>query len=600
MQTSEIQHLEVLSAIDDLRTRVREFVKRPSDWGVVSRCQGLLDLVLARVETLRIRLEAPLVVATFGGTGTGKSSLVNALIGQECTRAGRQRPTTRQPVIVAHPRTDLAALGIPLDESQVVLRDSLILENIVLIDCPDPDSDEEASSGSNLERLHGLLPYCDVLLYISTQQKYRSARVSDELIRAAQGCRMLFVQTHADLDEDIRDDWRKTLQERFSVPEMFFVDSNRALQEQQSGLKPTGEAGRLIDFLTRQLGASSRVGIRRANVIDLLQVALVRCQEIVNEKRRDVATLTQALVSQREQLVQRMVQQLEGELLSGRGLWERRLLHEVCENWGLSPFAWVLRGYNGLGTLVASMTFFRARSTAQIALLGAVQGVRWLESLRKDREAEASLERLSSLGLDDALLREAEIVMDGHVRAAGFGPDLLRNQNFDDLRREASRVEGQFVDDARQHVDGIIRELSLRNSRWLTRITYEILFLAYLAFVLYRVGRNFFYESFMQDKQLLSSDFYIAAGLFLILWTGLLVMLFVRRLRTGLTSQVSTMLQKLVTTRLSRGLFPQVDSAAREALVRCDEIDRLATECHQLRQQLAGTPLLGARKAGEG
>ncbi|MCA9090785.1 MAG: GTPase domain-containing protein [Planctomycetaceae bacterium] len=596
MNLSEINHLEVLSAIDELRERTVAFTGRRSDWAPVARTQTLLKRVLDRVETLRIRMEAPLVVATFGGTGTGKSSLVNALVGEECTRSGRQRPTTRQPIIIAHPRTDLPALGIPLHDVQVMQREADILRDIVIIDCPDPDSDEQETSGSNLERLHELLPFCDVLLYVSTQQKYRSARVSDELLKAAQGCRIIFVQTHADLDTDIRDDWAKSLSGRYEVPDLFFVDSVKALQEQQAGQRPSGEMGRLVEMLTHQLGTSERVGVRRANVVDLLQAALARSQEQLQEQRPKLEEVGQALVTQREALVHRMAGQLQEELLSSRNLWERRLVGSVCDTWGLSPFSAVLRGYNGLGTILASMTFYRARSTAQLALLGAVQGVRWLEGFRQEREAEATLTRVSQFGLDDSLLREAEIVMEGHVQAAGLSRELMRDRSLEDLRREAAAVEGQFADDARRRIDEIIRDLAQRNSRWYIRGWYEILFLAYLAFVLFRVGKNFFYESFIESTPLLSSDFYIAAGLFLVLWTGLLVMLFTRRLRRGLQSKVKETVQQLVETRLARGLFPQVDRAVREALGSCDDVDSLLALATQVRQDIATPSQLGGQR----
>ena len=63
-----------------------------------------------------------------------------------------------------------------------------------------------------MARLRAILPKCDVLLVTATQQKYRSARVADELAAAARGAHVVFVQTHADLDDDIRDDWRQVLE----------------------------------------------------------------------------------------------------------------------------------------------------------------------------------------------------------------------------------------------------------------------------------------------------------------------------------------------------------------------------------------------------
>src|SRR5204863_728569 len=103
------------------------------------------------------------------------------------------------------------------DALQVVRVETPLLRDIVIIDCPDPDTSEVETASSNLARLHRLLPYCDVLLYVGTQQKYRSAKVSEELLQAASGCRLVFIQSHADLDSDIRDDWRRHLTPTFEI-----------------------------------------------------------------------------------------------------------------------------------------------------------------------------------------------------------------------------------------------------------------------------------------------------------------------------------------------------------------------------------------------
>src|SRR4051812_24350263 len=99
MRAEDLAHLDWLARIDALRSRLTEWASRPVTWEPLRPAQTLVSHLLGRLEPLRLRWEAPLIVATFGGTGTGKSSLVNALVGEEVTTAGKQRPTTRRPVL---------------------------------------------------------------------------------------------------------------------------------------------------------------------------------------------------------------------------------------------------------------------------------------------------------------------------------------------------------------------------------------------------------------------------------------------------------------------------------------------------------------------
>lgn len=593
----ELQQIEFLARIDGLVRRLRNWVERAPDWEPAEQVAALLRRVLDRVDTLRVRLDAPLVVATFGGTGTGKSSLVNALVGEESTLAGRQRPTTRQPILIAHPRTELEHLGIPLEQFQVVRRDADLLRDIILIDCPDPDTSEGDAAGGNLAMLRSLLPHCDVLLYASTQQKYRNARIVDELTQAAAGCRLVFVQTHAGVDSDIREDWRKQLREKYEVPDLFFVDSLLALREQQAGQFPSGEMGRLINLLMTQLAESERVGIRRANVIDLLNATLERCRQIFTENRGRIEQLEQGLAEQRGQLGRKMSQRLRTELLTGCNLWERRLLSSVTDSWGFSPFSSLLRLYNGMGALIASMSLFRARNTAQMALIGAMQGTRWLRGKKEEQAAEESLDRASLLGLDDAILREAELVIEGHVFGAGLRNVAAMVQTSGRLRQQATRVEESFLGDARTRIEQIVADLAANNSRWYVRGWYELLFVGYIGFVLYCAGRNFFYEWFIQKQPLLESHFYIPAAVFFVLWSMLLVIGFTRRLRRGLKARVDGLSQDLVNIRLEDGLFPHLEETCRRLHREQDELELIAASLSQMSHEIATSRHLGSQRS---
>ncbi|MBX3440176.1 MAG: hypothetical protein KF861_21990, partial [Planctomycetaceae bacterium] len=492
--------------------------------------------------------------------------------------------------------TDVDALEIPHDDLEIVRCDADLLRDVVIIDCPDPDTTDANVSGSNLDRLRQMLPFCDVLIYVSTQQKYRSARVADELAEAATGCRLVFVQTHADLDEDIREDWRSHLGERYEVPDVFYVDSLKALEEQRSGRRPSGDMGRLLDLLSRQLAASERVAVRRANVVDLLHEGVSRGEEIVAERWPAMMQLSAALREQQERMRERMTTRLERELMQSRNLWERRLLSSVTTTWGLSPFSSMLRLYNGLGSLIASFTLFRARNTAQVALLGAIQGYRWLESRKAEKSAESTVERISSLGLDDALLRESQLVVAGHVQAARLEPSLASHDSLPELRSQAVAVELDFLNDAGRRIDDIIDELATANSGRLVRTTYEVLFLLYVGYVLFRVGVNFFYESFVNHDAILATDFYIPATLFFVIWTGGLVMAFTRRLRRGLTQRIRELCQELVDRRMELALFPRLDRACRDAGLGRERLEQLREQAEELQRAIAHSRRLGAAR----
>lgn len=592
--TTELAQLELLTNIDELVAQLSAWSLAPSAWETVQHGKSLVHRLLQRMEPLRARVEAPLVVATFGGTGVGKSSLVNALVGEDVSAVSRQRPTTIHPIVLTHPQTNLVEYGLPLEELRVVTRDLPLLRDIVLIDCPDPDTSESETAESNLARLHRLLPYCDVLLYITTQQKYRSARVTDELLSAAGGCRLVFVQTHADLDEDIRDDWRKQLAAKYSVAELFFVDSKRAMQEQQSGVRPTGEFGRLIDLLFRELSAAQRIRIRRANLLGLVHEVVRKARDSVAGNAAAVAQIEEALDQQRHRALDRMSGRLQDELLVSRGLWEQRLLGQITQLWGYSPFSSVLRIWHSQAALLASFTLMRAKSTAQMALVGLVHGSRWLTSRSQASEAERRMDGLATLGLNDAELREAQLIIAGYTRAARLARPTLAEESFETVRQAAASVQDEFLADAARRIDDLILETTRLHSHWFTRFRYELAFAILPAFLLYRIGRNFFYDAFWLGQPHLDTNFYIPAFLFLLLWAAMFVMSFTARLRSGLTRRVQELARELAGVKVGSGLFPTIEQQCREYSHEADELDRFLSRIDGIRNQYSETSDLGA------
>ena len=123
----------------------------------------------------RLRLsEQHTVVALAGSTGSGKSSLLNALAGREVSAVDVRRPTTST-ALAAVRGTDgvdplLAWLGV---SERVGLDDAPTGEGLVLLDLPDHDSVEVAHR-LEAERLVALV---DLMVWVVDPQKYADAAV---------------------------------------------------------------------------------------------------------------------------------------------------------------------------------------------------------------------------------------------------------------------------------------------------------------------------------------------------------------------------------------------------------------------------------------
>jgi len=580
MCQGELTHLELLAEVDGLVESLARWAGESPEWTIGRSCGAVVRRLLERLRSVRVRLEAPLVVATLGGTGVGKSALVNALVGTEVVETGKARPTTGRPALICRPDISPQMLGIDPAAVELVQQELPALADLVLIDCPDPDTTEAADApGTNLARLRQILPHCDVLVVVTTQQKYRSARVAEELAAAAAGARLVFVQTHADADEDIREDWCRMLDPKYASGRIFLVDCLAALADAQGGLGPRGEFAALTDLLTRQLAGSAAARIRRANVLDLVDQALAVCSRRIEEGQPAVRRLEEAIVQQRAKLAAQLGAQMRSELLSSRRQWESRLLGEVLSRWGFSPFALVLRLYHGVGGLVMRGLVLRARTPAQMALWGAVEGVRSWRAFRGRRQADASAAQAVVGCWDQAELRAAALVIEGYAGEAGIDRQAA---GVETTLREAAGAAAGVADLLAAELHALLDRSAARHTGWFTRYRYDLFFLAVLGALFFRPAKNFFYDSWLASPPapLLGLDFYLISAFWLALWCGLLLWSFNSRLRRGLKRQIAQLAEGWASPRLAGGVFARIESECR----RIDDYRRALT---RLQQQLA-------------
>ncbi|WP_223206131.1 dynamin family protein [Streptomyces xanthii] len=97
---------QLLDALTVLRDRVAA-ARFPLPLPGAPRARANRGELLAQLDDYlvpRLRApEAPLLAVIGGSTGSGKSTLVNSLVGRVVSEAGVLRPTTRTPVLVCHP-----------------------------------------------------------------------------------------------------------------------------------------------------------------------------------------------------------------------------------------------------------------------------------------------------------------------------------------------------------------------------------------------------------------------------------------------------------------------------------------------------------------
>ena len=301
---------------DELVESLGRWADSGPDWPPARRIRAEWEQVAPRLDRTRRELSRMLVVGVIGGTGTGKSTLVNALAGSEVTTASDvARPTTTAPIVVVADDVDCGWLPIDAMQGRLVRSGSPAVANIVLIDCPDPDTQADEPSTTtphaprpsdanrNRDMLAAVLPACDVLLLVATAQKYRSWIVARELQAFAPGRPLLFVQTHASRDPDIREDWRRELESQgFAVPRIFRIDALEAAQRAAAGLAAEPGFQELLTAIDEELVGRAARRVRRTGALDLTGWFVGQSQGQLGPLREPVAGLATGVARERTRL----------------------------------------------------------------------------------------------------------------------------------------------------------------------------------------------------------------------------------------------------------------------------------------------------------
>lgn len=132
-----------------------------------------------QVRKRRTLTERVFLVGLLGGTGSGKSSLLNALAGIDISPAGAMRPTTARPRawVPRGRRAEVDAALAFLGLEEVVEHD--LDEGLAVLDLPDIDSFKP----DNRLEVDAILPYLDMAIWVTDPEKYRDRVLHHEFLR---------------------------------------------------------------------------------------------------------------------------------------------------------------------------------------------------------------------------------------------------------------------------------------------------------------------------------------------------------------------------------------------------------------------------------
>ncbi|MEO8510434.1 MAG: GTPase domain-containing protein [Chloroflexota bacterium] len=154
------------------------------------------EAVLARARQRAGFAGSAYVLALAGGTGVGKSSVLNALAGRTVSAVRAVRPTTDEPVgwVAEGLLVELAPLFEWLGVRHVVGHADPQLRHVAIIDLPDVDSQRTA----HRTRVDELLPRLDRIAWVVDPEKYDDERIHEYLRAERDPRRLIFILNKTD------------------------------------------------------------------------------------------------------------------------------------------------------------------------------------------------------------------------------------------------------------------------------------------------------------------------------------------------------------------------------------------------------------------
>jgi small GTP-binding protein len=294
----------------------------------LQKVDNLPEEQLAQVRDALFHTDIPYLVALVGPFSAGKSSIINALLGEAILEVGAVPTTDHIHMVRYGEERQRSRVG----ETSTVFHPSPLLENLSFVDTPGLESVFEKHDQITRQFLHR----ADLVLMIMVATHVLSAANLDFLKEMrAYGKRLIIVVNQIDLlEDDERETVRNFVAEQSRLhlgiePIIWMVSAKQALEASRDPVRDElaydeSGFGQIEDYLTESLNDSVRI---RQKLETSLQIA-----NNVREKALESVKNDQSALASQQKSVQNIQNQIE-QALKGQALSIETGLRELETQW---------------------------------------------------------------------------------------------------------------------------------------------------------------------------------------------------------------------------------------------------------------------------